>query len=188
MTTASITSRFRDRIASDHKEPGSHAPRRNAPAPAPRHSQSTPPQLQLPGVRGPRRDCPFLSLSVQCGTTPDLTTPTTSRTSSSNAATRSASMFDASVAGESSRQRDRDHVVGLLRGLLHPKVRLVDLERGVQGDEIRRDRERTTGFIHIMFTRYCILLSRVLGLVRAKMRPTHREDPDRDRSICLVRR
>ncbi len=30
----------------------------------------TPPQLQLPGIRDPRRDYPFESLSVQCGTTP----------------------------------------------------------------------------------------------------------------------
>jgi hypothetical protein len=30
----------------------------------------TPPQLQLPGIRDPRRDYPFENLSVQCGTTP----------------------------------------------------------------------------------------------------------------------
>src|SRR5271157_367277 len=34
----------------------------------------TPPQLQLPGIRDPRRDYPFENLSVQCGTTP--ATPT----------------------------------------------------------------------------------------------------------------
>ena len=31
----------------------------------------TPPQLQLPGIRDPRRDYPFENLSVQCGTTPN---------------------------------------------------------------------------------------------------------------------
>jgi len=31
----------------------------------------TPPQLQLPGIRDPRRDFPFENLSVQCGTTPN---------------------------------------------------------------------------------------------------------------------
>jgi hypothetical protein len=30
----------------------------------------TPPQLQLPGIRDPRRDYPFENLAVQCGTTP----------------------------------------------------------------------------------------------------------------------
>src|SRR6266478_7010033 len=30
-----------------------------------------PPQLQLPGIRDPRRDYPFENLSVQCGTTPN---------------------------------------------------------------------------------------------------------------------
>jgi len=30
----------------------------------------TPPQLQLPGIRDPRRDYPFENLSVQCGTIP----------------------------------------------------------------------------------------------------------------------
>ena len=30
----------------------------------------TPPQFSLPGIRDPRRDYPFESLSVQCGTTP----------------------------------------------------------------------------------------------------------------------
>ena len=30
----------------------------------------TPPQLQLPEIRDPRRDYPFENLSVQCGTTP----------------------------------------------------------------------------------------------------------------------
>src|SRR5271166_4833210 len=30
----------------------------------------TPPQLQLPGIRDPRRDYPFENLPVQCGTTP----------------------------------------------------------------------------------------------------------------------
>ena len=31
----------------------------------------TPPQLQLPGIRDPRRDYPFENLSVQCGTPPN---------------------------------------------------------------------------------------------------------------------
>ena len=31
----------------------------------------TPPQLQFPGIRDPRRDYPFENLSVQCGTTPN---------------------------------------------------------------------------------------------------------------------
>ena len=31
----------------------------------------TPPQLQLPGIRDPRRDYPFENLWVQCGTTPN---------------------------------------------------------------------------------------------------------------------
>ena len=31
----------------------------------------TPPQLQLSGIRDPRRDYPFENLSVQCGTTPN---------------------------------------------------------------------------------------------------------------------
>src|SRR5262249_37691201 len=36
----------------------------------PKTPSYTPPQLQLPGVRDPRRDYPFEYLSVQCGTTP----------------------------------------------------------------------------------------------------------------------
>jgi hypothetical protein len=36
----------------------------------PMSSSYTPSQLQLPGIRDPRRDYPFENLSVQCGTTP----------------------------------------------------------------------------------------------------------------------
>ena len=39
----------------------------------------TPPQLQLPGIRDPRRDYPFENLSVQCGTTPSNSTTSIQR-------------------------------------------------------------------------------------------------------------